>query len=43
METRYRLRPGLTWHDRTPLSSEDFVFAWRVYATPALGRPGSIV
>jgi peptide/nickel transport system substrate-binding protein len=34
METTYHLRPGLTWHDGTPLSSEDFVFAWGVYATP---------
>jgi peptide/nickel transport system substrate-binding protein len=37
METTYRLRPGLTWHDGTPLSAEDFVFAWRVYATPEFG------
>ena len=37
METSYHLRPNLTWHDGTPLSAEDFVFAWRVYATPQLG------
>lgn len=37
METTYHLRPGLTWHDGTPLTSEDFAFAWRVYTTPALG------
>ncbi len=37
METTYRLRPGLTWHDGTPLSAEDFVFSWRVYAVPSLG------
>jgi peptide/nickel transport system substrate-binding protein len=37
METTYRLKPNLTWHDGTPLSAEDFVFSWRVYATPALG------
>jgi len=37
METTYRLKPQLTWHDGAPLSSEDFVFAWRVYATPQLG------
>jgi len=41
METRYKLRPNLTWHDGTPLSSEDFVFGWRVYATPALGQASS--
>src|SRR5437773_433225 len=26
METTYRLRPGLAWHDGTPLIAEDFVF-----------------
>jgi peptide/nickel transport system substrate-binding protein len=41
METTYRLKPGLTWHDGTALSAEDFVFAWRVYATPALGTSSS--
>jgi len=41
METRYRLKNGLAWQDGTPLSSEDFGFAWRVYATPALGQSGS--
>lgn len=37
METTYRLRPNLTWHDGTPLTSDDFVFAWRVYSAPELG------
>ncbi len=37
METRYTLRPNLTWHDGAALSAEDFVFAWRVYATPEFG------
>jgi peptide/nickel transport system substrate-binding protein len=37
METRYTLKPNLTWHDGTALSAEDFVFAWRVYATPDFG------
>lgn len=41
METIHRLRPNLTWHDETPLSAEDFVFAWRVYSAPELGQPGS--
>ncbi len=36
METTYVLRPGLTWHDGAPLTADDFVFAWRVYRTPAL-------
>lgn len=34
METRYTLKPGLTWHDGAPLTSEDFVFAWRVFREP---------
>jgi peptide/nickel transport system substrate-binding protein len=38
METVYRLKPGLTWHDGAPLTAEDFVFGWRVLATPALGQ-----
>ncbi len=37
METIYHLRPNLTWHDGTPLSAEDFVFAWRLYSNPTLG------
>ena len=37
METTYRLRPNLTWHDGTPLAAEDFVFAWEVYRDPNLG------
>ena len=38
MLTTYALRPNLTWHDGQPLTSEDFVFSWRVYASPELGR-----
>jgi peptide/nickel transport system substrate-binding protein len=37
METTYRLKPGLTWHDGRPLAADDWVFAWRVYSTPGLG------
>jgi peptide/nickel transport system substrate-binding protein len=37
METRYTLRPNLTWHDGTPLTSEDFAFALRVFRAPELG------
>lgn len=42
METKYRLKPNLTWHDGQRLTAEDFVFAYRVYATPALGVSGSL-
>lgn len=37
METSYRLRPNLTWHDGAPLTGEDFAFAWRVYSNPEYG------
>ena len=35
METTYRLRPNLTWHDGQPLTSEDFVHAYRIYSSRA--------
>jgi peptide/nickel transport system substrate-binding protein len=38
METTWRLKPNLTWHDGRPLTAEDFVFSWRVYTTPELGE-----
>lgn len=37
METTYRLKPDLVWHDGRPLSAWDFVFGWRVYRLPELG------
>jgi peptide/nickel transport system substrate-binding protein len=37
METTYRVRPGITWHDGTPLTPQDFVFAWRAYTTQEIG------
>ncbi len=42
METTYRLKPNLTWHDGTPLSGEDFAFAWRVYAAPEFGAAATL-
>lgn len=42
METRYRLKPSLTWHDGTPLEAEDFAFAWRVYTAPELGIASAV-
>jgi peptide/nickel transport system substrate-binding protein len=41
METTFRLRPDLRWHDGEPLSGADFVFAWRVYTNPELGTAAS--
>ncbi len=40
METTYRLRSDLTWHDGAPLTADDFRFAWRVYMTPEFGLAG---
>ncbi len=34
MQTTYRLKPNLTWHDGTPLVAEDFLFARRVVTDP---------
>src|SRR5262249_39697548 len=42
MQTTYRLKPNLTFHDGAPLSAEDFAFAFRVYATEELGQAQSI-
>jgi peptide/nickel transport system substrate-binding protein len=42
MDTTYVLRRGLTWHDGTPLTAHDFVFAERLYRDPqvsALFKP----
>ena len=36
METTYKLRPNLTWQDGKPLTTDDFVFAHRVYTAPGL-------
>ena len=41
METTFRLRPNLTWHDGAPLTADDFTFAHRVYSTPDLGVSGT--
>ncbi|MEA2641935.1 MAG: peptide/nickel transport system substrate-binding protein [Chloroflexota bacterium] len=37
METTYKLRSGLTWHDGAPLTAPDFVFGFQVYSNPDLG------
>ncbi len=37
METTYHLKPNLAWHDGTPLTADDFVFALEVDKTPDLG------
>jgi len=37
MRTTFRFRPNISWHDGTPMTTEDYVFAWRVYSTPEVG------
>jgi peptide/nickel transport system substrate-binding protein len=34
MEVTYQLQPGLTWHDGAPLTSEDFVFTYKLFKDP---------
>ncbi|MBM2810577.1 MAG: hypothetical protein HW416_1336 [Chloroflexi bacterium] len=41
METTYRLKTGLVWHDGSPLTAEDFVFSWRVYSTAEITAASS--
>jgi peptide/nickel transport system substrate-binding protein len=41
METTYRLRPNLTWHDGQPFGAEDFVFSHKVYSSPEFGQSSS--
>lgn len=41
METTYRLKPDVTWHDGARLTAEDFIFSWRVYSTPDFGVAAS--
>ena len=36
MQTVYRIRPGITWHDGAPLTAQDFVFGWTVVMDPDL-------
>jgi peptide/nickel transport system substrate-binding protein len=36
METHYRLKSNLVWHDGAPLTAHDFVFTYQ-HATPAVG------
>lgn len=43
METTWRVRSSAHWHDGVPLSSRDFVLAWRVYNDPEFpGQPVQI-
>ena len=39
METTWRLRPNLKWHDGTPLTADDFAFGFQVYRLPEFDGP----
>src|SRR5205085_2800972 len=42
METTYRLRPNLVWHDGAPLTADDWVFSRQVYNNPEVGQASSV-
>ncbi len=42
MQTTYRLRPGVTWHDASPVRSQDFAFGWMVHHDRELPISGPI-
>src|SRR5436190_2312962 len=42
METTFRLRPDLTWHDGTALTADDFIFAQDVYRNRNYGLAGGV-
>jgi peptide/nickel transport system substrate-binding protein len=35
METTWKLRPNVKWHDGTPVTSKDIAFGWRVASDPS--------
>jgi peptide/nickel transport system substrate-binding protein len=37
METTYKLKPNLVWHDGTALTADDFVFSWKLFTSAAMG------
>ena len=41
MQTTWKLRPGITWHDGQPFTSEDLVFAVTVGRDPELSEFGN--
>src|SRR5581483_4079754 len=41
MQTTWKLRDGVLWHDGVPLTADDLVFSWRVAAATDAGVTGS--
>ncbi len=42
MQTIYRLRPNVTWHDGHRMTAQDFVFGWQVLSDPDLPTSKSL-
>jgi peptide/nickel transport system substrate-binding protein len=34
MDTIWKIRPGVRWHDGTPVTADDFVFTWEILREP---------
>jgi len=43
MQTIYRLRAGVTWHDGRTMTARDFVFGWQVIKDPAVPTSKSVI
>ena len=42
METTYKLRSGVKWHDGTPMLADDWVFGWEVDHDPAMPNVSTV-
>jgi peptide/nickel transport system substrate-binding protein len=42
METTWRLRPNIKWHDGEPFTADDIVFGWEVLRDPAVPSARSV-
>lgn len=43
LETRWKLRSGVRWHDGAPFTAEDLVFSWQVHSHTEIPSGGSAV
>jgi peptide/nickel transport system substrate-binding protein len=43
MQTTWKLRPDVKWHDGVQFTAEDLVFAWQVMSSPEIASPGSSI
>lgn len=42
LQTTWRLRPDVKWHDGAPFTAEDLVFTWNVLTDPEVGLQASV-